>query len=117
AAILDHARVHGDDAAVVFDASLQINEGAGPSAMGPEHFLAGVGDLYRGARLTGCDGGDDLKRNDFALTAETAAHQRLDNADLGHGNFEHKRELMLQVVRHLRGRPYGKTAEIARLRI
>ena len=56
----------------------------------------------RRAGFPRCNRGDDLYGNDFALSAESAANQRLDYANLLHRHFQHEREFVLQVVRDLR---------------
>ena len=85
--------------------------------MRPENFFARVGDFYRGLRFARGDGGDDFDGNHFALAAEAAADQRLDDADLRHLHFEDDAELVLEIVGNLRGRPDGEAALPAGLRI
>src|SRR5579864_3400147 len=88
--ILYHARFDGGDAAVFLNASFQIDDGARAPAMRPEHFLARVGDFDWSLRLARRDRRDDLQRDDFALTAETAADQGLDHANLRHRHFKNE---------------------------
>ena len=116
-AVLDDAGFDGGDAAVVRDAGLQIDDGARTSAMRPEDFFAGVGDLHRGKRFSRRNGGDDFERNDFTLSAEASAHQRLDDANLRHRHFEDQRKFVLQVVRNLRRRPNRQASAVAGVRI
>ncbi len=71
--------------------------------MSEEDFLSRVSDLDRRTRLARKDGGGHLQRNDFTLAAETAAHQRLDDADLTHRHFEHIRQCRVEVVGNLCG--------------
>src|SRR4051812_42010949 len=47
AAILNNTGSDSGDAAVLGDASLQVDDGSRASAMRPENFFAGVGDLHR----------------------------------------------------------------------
>ena len=81
--------------------------------MGPENLFARVGDFDRSQRFAGGNGCDDLKRNDFTLAAEPAAHQRLNHANLRHGHFEDERQFVLEIVRDLRGRLDCQTSAIA----
>ena len=116
-AILYHASLHGSDAPILLHSSLQIDDGARPPAMRPEHLLARIGDLHRSLRLSRRNCRDDLQRNHFTLAAESAAYQRLDHPNLLHGHLEHERQLVLQVVRHLRRRPNRQPPQLARVRI
>ncbi len=85
--------------------------------MRPEHFLARISNLHRSLGLARRNRGNDLQRNDFALAAKSAAHQRLDHANLLHRHFQHQRKLVLQVVRHLRRGPHRQPSRLARMRI
>ena len=117
AAVLNDLAGNRGHAAIVLHAGLQIDDGARAPAMRPENFLARVGDLHRRFGRARRDRRDDLQRNDLALAAEAAADQRLDHADLRHRHLQHQRELVLQVVRDLRGRPHGQPAQLAGVRI
>ena len=103
AAVLDDAGFDGSDAAVVLYTGLQVDDGAGPSAMCPENFFARIGDLHRAFGLAGCDCGDDFKRDHFALATKASADQRFDHANLRHWHVEDERKLVLQVIRDLSG--------------
>ena len=85
--------------------------------MRPENFFARVSDLHRGFGLARRHGRDDLQRNHFALAAEAAAHQRLDDANLRHRHLQHDGKLVLQVVRHLGGRPHRQPLAAPALRV
>ena len=71
--------------------------------MCPEDFFARVSDLHRRTSGAGGDRRDDFQGDDFAFAAESATHQRLDHTNLRHGHLEHERQLVLQVIRNLRG--------------
>ena len=73
AAVLHDACFYGSDAAVVLYTSLQIDDGAGASAMGPENFFARVGDLDRTLSFASSHSRDDLKRNHFAFSTKPTA--------------------------------------------
>ena len=100
-AVLHHSCFDRSNAAVLRDASLQINDCPRTPAMCPEHFFASVGDLHRGTSGAGRNRRNDFQRDYFTLAAESAAHQRLDHANLRHGHLEHQRQFVLQVVRNL----------------
>src|ERR1700758_5357869 len=115
--VLYNAGFDGGDVAVVLHAGLQIDDGPGTSAMCPEDFLTRVGNLDRSLRLARCDRRDDLDGNDFALPAESSAHERLDHANLRHWHLKHERQLVLQVIWHLRRGPYRQAPRLAGARI
>ena len=117
ATVLHHAGFDCGDAAVVLHGGLEINNRARTAAVGPEDLLARVGDLHRSAGSPCRDRSDDFQRDHFALAAKSATDQRLDHPDLRHRHLEHQRELVLQVVRHLRGGPHGQTAQVSGVRI
>src|SRR3954471_22498072 len=93
--ILHHAGSYSGDPAIIPDARFQIDDRTRAPAMGPEDLFAGIGDLDWRLRLSSCNRGDDLQRNDLALSTKPSSHQRLDHANLLHRHVEHKRELVL----------------------
>ena len=115
--ILHYSRFDGSNPSAFRGASFEIDDCSRTPAVCPEHLFARVGDLHRGASRTGGDRRNDLQRDDFALATEAATHQRLDHSNLGHRHFEHERQLVLQVVRNLGGRPDGQASRLTGLRI
>src|SRR5437870_4774310 len=73
ASVLYHTSFDGGDAPVLLNTGLKVNDGARPSAMRPEDFLAGIRDLHRSLGLARRHGSDDLERDHFALAAESSA--------------------------------------------